>query len=168
MTLTPNLSPLRGNNLVTSHLEDTKPLQESLGSLASVLAALLEVPSLTENLRRNIELADALGRPVAENTLPHGVRPGIGRVAAALALAPSLPELLRYADLVDLRDLNEKELAYLEGLSLKTVRRWRTQGTGPEYRCEAGISYPIRWVWEWRERGRQRLTSQKKTRGWRG
>lgn len=139
-----------------------------INSLTGALTALLEVPHLAEQLRRNLELAEALGRPVIERPLPPGVRSDIGRVAAALALAPSLSELLRYADRVDFRDLNEQELAYLEDVSLKTVRRWRTLGTGPEYRCEAGISYPIRWIWEWRERGRQRLTSQKKTRGWRG
>lgn len=142
-------------------------MTEPNDSLAGVLIALREVPHLTEQLRRTLELAEALGRPAPEKPLPPGVRGDIGRVAAALALAPSLPELLRHADLVDFRDLNENELAYLEGLSLKTIRRWRAQGTGPEYRCEAGISYPIRWIWEWREKGRQRLTSQKKTRGWR-
>jgi len=144
-------------------------MTEPISALTGALAALLEVPQLAEALRRNLEVAEALGRPLpADRPLPAGVRSDIGRVAAALALAPSLTELLRYSDVVDLRDLNENELAYLEGLSLKTIRRWRTQGTGPEYRCEAGISYPVRWVWEWRERGRQRLTSQKKTRGWRG
>jgi len=140
-------------------------MSEPRESLAGILAALLEVPALAEHLRRNVELAEALGRPAAGRPLPRGVRPDIGRIAAALALGPSLAELMRFADTVDLRDLNEHELAYVEGLSLKTVQRWRTQGTGPEYRCEAGISYPIRWVWEWRERGRQRLTAQKKTRG---
>lgn len=140
-------------------------MTECINSLTGALSALLEVPQLAEQLRRLIELAEALGRPAAERPFPPSVRRDIGRIA--LALAPSLPELLRYADTIDFRDLNENELAYLEGLSLKTVRRWRTQGTGPEYRCEAGISYPIRWVWEWREKGRQRLTSQKKTRGWR-
>jgi hypothetical protein len=144
-----------------------KSMSDSINSLAGALAALLEVPHLAEQLRRNLDLAEVLVGRVAERPLPPGVRSDIGRIAAALALAPSLPDLLRYADPVDFRDLNENELAYLEGLSLKTVRRWRTQGTGPEYRCEAGISYPIRWVWEWREKGRQRLTSQKKTRGWR-
>ncbi len=134
--------------------------------LAAGLAALLEVPALTENLRRAVEIAEAIGRPIGEgSSLPSGVRLDIGRVAAVLALAPSLAELVRYADALDFRDLNEMEVAYIEGVSLKTVQRWRTQGTGPEYRCEAGISYPIRWLWEWRERGRQRLTSQKKTRG---
>lgn len=138
---------------------------EAREPLAGLLAALLEVPALTEHLRRTVELADALGQPRGEKPLPPGVRIDIGRIAAALVLAPSMTELMRYADAVDFRDLKEIELAYVEGVSLKTVQRWRTQGTGPEYRCEAGISYPLRWLWEWRERGRQRMTAQKKTRG---
>jgi hypothetical protein len=142
-------------------------MTEPINTITGALAALLEVPNLAELLRRNLQLAEALSSPNTDKTLPSGVRADIGRIAAALALAPSLQELMRYGDAVDFRDLNETELAYLEGLSLKTVRRWRTQGTGPEYRCEAGISYPIGWVWQWREKGRQRLTSQKKTRGWR-
>lgn len=134
--------------------------------LAAVLAALLEIPALTENLQRAVEIAQAIGQPLGdEEPLPPGVRPDIGRIACALALAPTFAELLRYADKLDLRDLNEFEIAYIERVSLKTVQRWRTQGTGPEYRCEAGITYPIRWLWEWRERGRQRMTAQKKTRG---
>jgi len=139
-----------------------------LESLTGALAALLEVPVLAEHLRRTIELAEGLGSPVGDSSLPPGVRIGIHRITAALALAPSFAELLRHADTLDLRDLKEAELAYVEGVSLKTVQRWRTQGTGPEYRCEAGISYPIRWLWEWRERGRQRMTAQKKTRGRKG
>jgi hypothetical protein len=143
-------------------------LSDPLASLTGALAALLEVPALAATLRRNVELAQALTvGPIAENPLPTGVRPDIGRIAAALALAPSLAELMTFADVVDFRDLNEQEFAYLEGVSIKTVRRWRTDGTGPEYRCEAGVSYPIRWVWEWREAGRQRMTSQKMGRGWR-
>lgn len=133
--------------------------------LAAILAALLEVPALTENLRRAVEIEQAIGQPLDDEPLPPGVRLDIGRIACALALAPSFGELLRYADKLDLRDLNEIEVAHIERVSLKTVQRWRTQGTGPEYRCEAGISYPIRWLWEWRERGRQRMTAQKKTRG---
>jgi hypothetical protein len=140
-------------------------MSESIESLAGVLAALREMPALTENLRRNVELAETLGRPESEKPLPPGVRSDIGRIAAALALAPSFAELMRFANVVDFRDLNEIELAYLEVVSLKTVRRWRTQGTGPEYRYEAGISYPIRWLWEWRDRGRQKITAQKMGRG---
>lgn len=168
MTRERDFSPRRNDGFgATQPNLPTPEVPETLGSLTGVVAALLEVPSLTDKLRRSLELADSLGRPVAQLPLPPEVRPDIGRVAAALALAPSFAELLRFADVVDFRDLNEHELAYLEGLSLKTVRLWRTQGTGPEYRCEAGISYPIRWLWEWRERGRQRMTAQKKTRGWR-
>jgi hypothetical protein len=75
-------------------------------------------------------------------------------------------DLLRYADKLDLRDLYEIELAYIERVSLNTVQRWRTQGSGVRSTGEKrGISYPIRWLWEWRERGRQRMTAQKKTRG---
>jgi hypothetical protein len=130
------------------------------------LAALLEVPALTESLRRAVEVANAVGRPAGEEApLPPGVRADIGRIAGALAFAPSFAEIMRFADTLDLRDLNEMEVAYLERVSLKTVQRWRTQGTGPEYRCEAGILYPIRWLMEWRARGRQRMTAQKKTRG---
>jgi hypothetical protein len=139
--------------------------REPVETLSGVLAALLEVPALAHNLRRTIELAETISKPLEGKLLPNGVRLDVGRIAAALALAPSFAEMMRHADVVDFRDLNETEVAYLEGVSLKTVRRWRTQGTGPEYRCEAGISYPIRWLWEWRERGRQRMTAQKKTRG---
>jgi hypothetical protein len=148
-------------------LQEDQSRLASTDSLSVAFAALLEVPALAETLRRHLEIAEALGRPQPDQTLPPAVRADIGRITAALALAPSFAELMKFADVIDLRDLNENELAYIEGLSVKTVRRWRTQGTGPEYRCEAGISYPVRWVWEWRERGRQRLTAQKKTRGWR-
>jgi hypothetical protein len=160
-----DLHPRHGD--MSPFLQETQRATMATDSLSAAFAALLEVPALAEQLRRHLEIAEALGRPQTDQPLPPGVRPDIGRITAALALAPSFAELMKFADVIDLRDLNENELAYTEGLSLKTVRRWRTQGTGPEYRCEAGISYPIRWVWEWRERGRQRLTAQKKTRGWR-
>ena len=140
-------------------------MKESLDSLMEALAALLEVPALAEQLRKNVELAEILSQPTVEKPLPSWVRPDICRITAALVLAPSFAELMRFADRIDFRDLQQAELAYIEGVSLKTVQRWRTQGTGPEYRCEAGITYPIRWVWEWRERGRQKMTAQKKTRG---
>ncbi|HBL26500.1 MAG TPA: hypothetical protein DD490_06675 [Acidobacteria bacterium] len=134
-------------------------------SITLAFTALLEVPALTEQLRRNLELAAAAATPTPTTPLPSGVRSDIGRITALLALSPSLTEILKFANEVDLRDLNEDELAYIEDVSLRTVRRWRTDGTGPEYRCESGISYPIRYVWDWRERGRQRLTGQKTTRG---
>jgi hypothetical protein len=84
---------------------------------------------------------------------------------AVLALAPTLAEVVRLADGLDLRDLTEHEVAYLEDVHVATVRKWRLDGTGPEYRNESGISYPVRLYFEWRERGRQRMTAQKATRG---
>ena len=145
------------------------PLPEKVAtptdSITLAFAALLEVPALAEQLRRNLELAATAAIPTPRPPLPRGVRSDIGRITAFLALSPSLAEVMKFANEVDWRDLNEVELAYIEGVSLRTVRRWRTDGTGPEYRSESGISYPIRYVWEWRERGRQRFTAQKMARG---
>ena len=99
--------------------------------------------------------------------VPTGVRDVIGHVGVLLAVATAKTELQSLAGQfkVDLRDLNETEVAYLERVSIKTVRDWRTNGTGPAYRNEAGIRYPILWLWEWRQKGRQTMTSQKATRG---
>ena len=98
--------------------------------------------------------------------LPRGIRTDIHRVAALLA-SPTWDEVIRWAATVnvDLRDLNERELCHLERVSLKLVQRWRTQGTGPTYRNEAGIRYSLRDVWEWRRRSRQTITAQGIRRG---
>jgi len=66
---------------------------------------------------------------------------------------------------IDLRDLNEAEVAYIERVTPKTVREWRAQGTGPAYRNEAGIRYPVRELWIWRQKGRQTITAQRVRRG---
>ena len=63
-------------------------MTDSLASLTGAFAALLEVPALAASLRRNVELVQALGCPTIKRQLPSGVRPDIGRIAAALALAP--------------------------------------------------------------------------------
>jgi hypothetical protein len=113
-----------------------------------------------------MELAQAAGpQPPEPEPLPKTVRPGIRQLAAVLALSPSNAELLKLSVALDFRDLNEREIAYLEEVHLATVRRWRTLGTGPEYRNHGCIRYPIRLYWEWRERGRQRMTAQKTTKG---
>ena len=92
--------------------------------------------------------------------LPPGVRPDLRRITAFLALKPKFEELLRAADGLDLRDLTERELAYLEGVGVKTVQKWREQGRGPEYRDEAGIRYPLHLYLAWRERGVLRSTKE--------
>jgi|SRR5215203_10970 len=138
----------------------------------SLTAELAGFPNRPRELLEGIErLAKLLERfqPAREDAvpLPPRVRPLIGQVAALLALATSKAELHALASQfkVDLRDLNETEVTYLEKVSAKTVRDWRTNGTGPAYRNEAGIRYPVLWLWEWRQKGRQTLTSQKAARG---
>ncbi len=95
--------------------------------------------------------------------LPPGVRQDINRLAALLNLS-TWEEVLRIGFQVDMRDLVEAELIYLERVTPSTVRKWRQDGTGPAYRHEAGIRYPVREVWEWRRKGRQIMTSQKAAR----
>jgi hypothetical protein len=103
----------------------------------------------------------------AMESLPPGVRTGLRRVVALLTLSPSLDEAMRAAEALDLRDLNEREVAYLEGLSVKTIREWRSEGEGrgPDFRNQGGVRYPLRWYLEWRDRGRQSSTSQGARRG---
>lgn len=92
--------------------------------------------------------------------LPKGVREGLREVTAALALQPTLAEVLEVADRLDLRDLNEREIAWLENVTDKTVRSWRSKGGGPDFRDEAGIRYPLVWYLEWRDKGRRNRTAR--------
>jgi hypothetical protein len=87
--------------------------------------------------------------PPAPEPLPKKVRPGIRQIAAVLALSPSLAELLKLSEILDFRDLKEGEIAYLEEVHIQTIRRWRTEGMGPEYRNHGSIRYPVRFYWEW-------------------
>ncbi len=150
----------------------TEPLQAmasapgSLDMLSGALSALLLLPELTERLRRAIELGNAADLQRTEpEPLPKEVRPGLRQLAAVLALSPLLSEVLKLSEALDFRDLQEAEIAYLEEVHVKTIRRWRIEGSGPEYRNHGSIRYPIRLYWEWRERGRQRMTAQKATKG---
>jgi hypothetical protein len=119
---------------------------------------------LIEALNRVTTLLEGDGAtPLPEP--PPGCREDIRHLAAVLSLDPSAEDLLRIAPRLDLRDLVEAEVAYLEQVTLKTVQAWRQNGTGPAYRNEAGIRYPVSWYIQWRRKGRQTLTSQKKTRG---
>ncbi|HVT59901.1 MAG TPA: hypothetical protein VHR45_16065 [Thermoanaerobaculia bacterium] len=133
--------------------------------LSDALGALGRVPDLVRQLERVVELQTILGAPVEPQPLPPSVRPNLRELTGLLALSPSAEEMLRLARGLDLRDLSEAEVAYLERITVKTVQKWRTDGTGPAYRNEAGIRYPLRWYWEWREKGRQRLTAQRVRRG---
>jgi len=135
-------------------------------TFADLLGALGRVPDLVTQLERAVQVRLALELPVEPEPLPPGVRSNLRELTALLALSPSLEEMLRLARGLDLRDLSEAEVAYLERVNTKTVQKWRTDGTGPAYRNEAGIRYPLKWYWEWREKGRQRLTTQRVRRGY--
>ncbi len=57
---------------------------------------------------------------------------------------------------LDRRDLTERELAEIEGVSVRTLQDWRRQGVGPRYRKlgtakRALVRYPVAWYREWRE-----------------
>jgi len=75
---------------------------------------------------------------------------------ACLLLVPSLGAALEIAEHLDVRDLNEWEVAHLEGVSVRTVRNWRLRGGGPPFRNQGGVRYPVRQWLEWREMGLRR------------
>jgi hypothetical protein len=83
------------------------------------------------------------------------LRPSLPRFAALL-LVPSLSDALVIAEQLDVRDLNEWEVAHLEGVSVRTVRNWRLRGGGPPFRNQGGVRYPVRQWLEWRETGLRR------------
>jgi uncharacterized membrane protein YgcG len=104
------------------------------------LSALLLLPELTERLRRAVELANAADLQRAEpDPLPKEVRPGIRQLTAVLALSPFLSEVLKLSEALDFRDLKEAEIAYLEEVHIQTIRRWRIDGSGSEYRNHGSI-----------------------------
>jgi hypothetical protein len=82
------------------------------------------------------------------------LRPGLPRFAALL-LVPSLSDALAIAEEIDVRDLNEWEVAHLEGVSRPDGQElappwWRTTVPQP------GVRYPVRQWLEWRETGLRR------------
>lgn len=96
-----------------------------------------------------------------------GCRKDLPKIAALLTLQ-SWEDVVRTAATlgVDLRPLNEREVAWLLDIKLRTVRAWRGKGVGPDYHNQAGaLAYPLRWLFEWQERGRQTSTSQGTRRG---
>ena len=49
-------------------------------------------------------------------------------------------------------DLTEKDLAELEGVSVRTLQKWRQRGCGPRFRKVGTlVRYPVAWIREWRE-----------------
>jgi hypothetical protein len=111
------------------------------------------------------QVAALLRPPVNVDRHPR-IQEGIERVAVVLTSA-SWPDATQVAASIgaDLRDLNEHEVAYLEHVKVATVQGWRRNGTGPKYRNEAGIVYPVAELWAWRKKGLQSSTAQGVRRG---
>jgi len=128
----------------------------------------LEIPGYAELLEACATLAEALrtANPPAPPPAPAGVRPDIHRVAGLLC-CPSWEAALKYAAewQVDTRDLTTKEFAYLEQVSEATAAEMRSRGTGPKYRHESRVLYPLFEVWTWRQKGRQSMVDQRRQRG---
>lgn len=142
---------------------ESNPLRAFSAAMEAVLQ-LSGAGQLLEALNRITKLLEGDGITGVPEP-PAGCREDIRHLAAVLSLDPTPQELLRIAPRLDLRDLVEAEIAYLEQVTVKTVQAWRQNGTGPDYRNEAGIRYPVSWYIQWRRKGYQILTSQKKTRG---
>lgn len=99
--------------------------------------------------------------------LPPACRPCLPVIQAALLL--DLPddqflELSRQG--IDLRDLSETELGWLEDVKVKTVQTWRRAGSGPPYRKQgpserAPVVYPILNLRDWRRAHRATNTTRR-------
>jgi hypothetical protein len=131
----------------------------------------IELDSLKDLLREELERFRAsLETPEPSSLhseLPPKCRRDLPQIAVLLSL-PKWEDIVRAAAhlKVDLRDLGEVELAWLENVKVKSVQNWRTRALGPSYRNQAGIlSYPLRWYYEWREKSRQSSTAQGTRRG---
>jgi hypothetical protein len=140
----------------------------TLERLSGALDSLLELSGAGRVVEACNRLSTVLERVSvdAPRDLPAGVRRDVHRIIALLTL-PTWSEVLRWAALleIDMRDLVEAEVAYIERVTVKTAQRWRIDGDGPPYRNEVGVRYPVEWYWNWRCRGRQTMTSQEVTRG---
>lgn len=136
---------------------------EVQGTSSSLLIQATDLARQVVEACRN--LTASLAPTYSSQPTPPGVRLEILGLSAVLP-CPSWDEVIRWATnlQVDLRDINERELAFLERVSVKLVQKWRTDGTGPAYRKTGGIRYGVRDYWEWRRRGRQTITGQRASR----
>jgi hypothetical protein len=112
-----------------------------------------------------VEGLTAIGKARLE-PVPEGCRQDIAAVSACLTMDswPGVVTAAQQGD-VDLRDLVEAEVAYLERVSHRTVQAWRERGDGPKYRNKGSIRYPPRELWEWRRKAVQSSVDQGRTRG---
>ncbi len=87
------------------------------------------------------------------------VKPGapVPRCERTLVMAKrdGSPEVFERVGL-ERTDLTEREVAAIEGVSVRTLQDWRRLGVGPRFRKlgtakRALVRYPIAWYRQWRE-----------------
>lgn len=110
-----------------------------------------------------------LPKPEAQSLpdLPTACRPCLPMIQAALLVDFSDDQFLALSRQgIDLRDLSETEIAWLEDVKVKTVQTWRRDGSGPPYRKQgdgerAPVVYPILSLRDWRRAHRATNTTQR-------
>lgn len=146
----------------------SEPLSNPLTSISGAMAGILELSGAAKVVEACERLTAALTEAAEPppRPVPEGVRPDIHQLVALLSL-PTWSDVVSWATRlgVDLRDLTSEEFAYLEHVSEKTAANWRSEGTGPLYRNQGRILYPVSEVFEWRRKGKQRMVSQGARRG---
>jgi hypothetical protein len=133
-----------------------------MGQVALLDAEIFQgLQDLVAEVRSLIEIGQRRGDPA-----PAGCRSDIHALSACLTM-DSWEKVVHAAGTmgVDLRDLTETEIAYLERVKVRTAQRWRSNGTGPKYRNEGSIRCPVRALWEWRRKGEQTSVDQRRTKG---
>lgn len=104
---------------------------------------------------------------LASPELPDGCRACLPLIQTALLLDFSNEQFLDLGQQgIDLRDLSEAEICWLEHVKAKTVQNWRREGTGPLYRKQgngerAPVVYPILLLRDWRRAHRTKNTTQR-------
>ncbi len=94
--------------------------------------------------RSSTPTRSATGAPALLD-LPPACRPCLPVIQAALLLEFSDEQILDLGRKgIDLRDLSEVEVSWLEDVKVKAVQSWRRDGSGPPYRLENRESRGVR------------------------
>jgi hypothetical protein len=133
------------------------------GVVLARLVAEIVMRTWQEAQFRMIPLPEVQPHPV----LPAKCRPSLYAIQAALLLDLSNEQFLDLGHRgLDLRDLSEIELSWLEDIKVKTAQNWRRDGSGPPYRKQgsgsrAPVVYPILGLRDWRRAHRATNTTQR-------
>jgi hypothetical protein len=137
-------------------------------ALTGAMESVLELSGASRVIDACTRLTTALESLKAVNLseIPEGVRPEIHGLVAILAFPRGKKSFAGRRPSPSISETSMRRRSLISrGVKPKTVREWRTLGTGPAYRNEAGIRYPVRELWTWRQKGRQTITAQRVRRG---